>query len=69
MVDEEEAPLYARSAREPKPWQISIANTAQQSTQCAVHARLFYPAGCEQQWRVDMQRVDDAWRLRGIQPL
>jgi hypothetical protein len=66
LVDPNDLPLYIREGQL-KPWRLVYEPSPPHGDECAVHVSIFYDAGCEAAVRVDLLRVGDAWRLRGIQ--
>ena len=67
LVDPNDLPLYLREKGQLDPWRLEYEPPASHAEECSVRVNLFYDAGCEATVRVDLLRMGDAWRLRGIQ--
>lgn len=66
LVDPDDLEMYMRERSE-DPWQVAFEPITQDGDECSVQARMFYDVGCEGRRRIDLLRVRDSWRLRGIQ--
>lgn len=66
LVDPNDLQMYLRESHY-DPWQLVFEPGVQRGDECSVKVNLFYDAGCEGAIRIDLLRVADSWRLRGLQ--
>jgi hypothetical protein len=66
LVDAEVMPRVVRE-QDDIPWRVVIESGRVVGAECTVGARLYHAEGCVETWRIDLQQVEGAWRVLGLQ--